>query len=140
MAITLLSFLNIRAMKKIGLTFLILCFICMPGKKIYSQDNALRKLFTSYYDDRLKLFPFEATEAGDPRYNDLLPNNGSQEYIKKLNSFYRSYLNTLKKYNREKLIATDRTSYDLLQYILENGLEAQSFHPEYIPLNQMSSV
>ena len=32
------------------------------------------KLFADYYEEHLKLYPLEATFAGDNRYDDLLPN------------------------------------------------------------------
>ena len=128
-------------MKKLtAFTFLLFCFTMLPNKKIYSQNTSLHKLFDNYYEDRLKLFPAEATTNGDNRYNDLLPNTGSQQYIQQLTFFYDTYLTGLKKYNRQKLSAADRTSYDLLAYILKTGKEAIAFYPEYIPATQIRSL
>lgn len=128
-------------MKKLtAFTFLIFCFAILPNKKIYSQTTLLHKLFDNYYEDRLKLFPFEATDHGDNRYNDLLPNNGSVQYIKQLTIFYDRYLAGLKKYKRQGLNNDDRTSYDLLEYILKTGKEEISYHPEYIPATQFRSL
>ena len=128
-------------MKKLtAFTFLVFCFAMLPNKKIYSQNTSLHKLFDNYYEDRLKLFPFEATEHGDNRYNDLLPNNGSVRFIQELNSFYNKYLSGLKKYKRQSLNNDDRTSYDLLEYILKTGKETISYHPEYIPSTQNRSL
>ena len=128
-------------MKKLtALTCIFFCFAMLPSAKLYSQDVSLHKLFDNYYEDRLKLFPEEATTNGDNRYNDLLPNTGSKKYIQQLGAFYDTYLNGLKKFTRQKLNAADRTSYDLLLYILKNGKEALSFHPEYIPATQFRSL
>lgn len=128
-------------MKKLtAFTFLLFCFTMLPNKKIYSQNTSLHKLFDNYYEDRLKFFPFEATENGDNRYNDLLPNNGSVQYIKQLTVFYDRYLAGLKKYKRQGLNNADRTSYDLLEYVLKTGKEAISYHPEYIPATQFRSL
>lgn len=123
-----------------ALGLLILCFTFLPAKKLYSQDASLHKLFDNYYEDRLKLFPLEATNIGDNRYNDLLPNNGSAQYIAQLDTFYGTYLAGLKKYNRKKLNSADRTSYDLLEFILRSGKEAITYHPEYIPATQFNSL
>lgn len=128
-------------MKKLtAFTLLVFCFAMLPDKKIYSQTTSLHKLFDNYYEDRLKLFPFEATAHGDNRYNDLLPNNGSVQYITQLTIFYDHYLAGLKKYKRQSLNNDDRTSYDLLEYILKTGKEAISYHPEYIPATQFRSL
>ena len=126
--------------KLIVFTCLFFCFAMMPYKKLFAQDKTLHKLFADYNEDYLKLFPLEATTRGDSRYNDLLPNTGSRQYIKQLGIFYDIYLTGLKKYNRRKLNAADRTSYDLLEYILKNGKEAITYHPEYIPATQFRSL
>lgn len=122
------------------LAFLILCLTFLPNKKTYSQNSSLHQLFENYYEDRLKLFPGEATSRGDNRYNDLLPIEGSADHISQLNSFYSKYLADLKKYNRQTLNSKDRTSYDLLQHILSTEKEALSYHPEYIPATQFRSL
>ena len=128
-------------MKKLtALTCLFVCFAMLTPAKLYSQDISLHKLFDKYYEDYLKLFPLEATTNGDNRYNDLLPNTGSKQYIEQLGVFYDNYLNSLKKISRQKLNSDDRTSYDLLEYILKNGKEALSYHPEYIPATQFRSL
>ena len=126
--------------KLIVLSCLFFCFAMQPYKKLYAQDKSLHQLFANYNEDYLKLFPLEATTRGDRRYNDLLPNTGSRQYIKQLGIFYDTYLNGLKKYNRQKLSAADRTSYDLLKYILKTGKEAITYHPEYIPATQFRSL
>lgn len=118
--------------------FTILCLVVLPDK-LFSQNVSLHKLFDNYYEERLKLFPLEATNNGDMRYNDLLPDEGS-EHISKVKSFYDNYLTALKQYKRQDLDVTDRTSYDLLEYVLKMGNEAITYHPEYMPANQMRST
>ncbi len=128
-------------MKKLtALTCVFFCLAILSYKKLYSQDISLHKLFDNYNEDRLKLFPAEATSNGDNRYNDQLPNTGSKQYIQQLGAFYDTYLAGLKKYNRQKLNAADRTSCDLLDYILKTGKEALAYHPEYIPATQFRSL
>ena len=57
----------------------------LSGCRATDQDSAapataaspanVAKLFADYYEERLRLYPTEATFAGDDRYNDQLPNN-----------------------------------------------------------------
>ncbi|MBC7949169.1 MAG: DUF885 domain-containing protein [Chitinophagaceae bacterium] len=128
-------------MKKL-VFYLSLCFALasFTFKQGFSQNESLHKLFSDYYEDRLKLNPSEATSSGDNRYNDQLPNTGSAQYIRELGQFYDKYLAALKKYNRGTLNLTDRTSFDLLEYVLKTGKEALTFHPEYIPATQFRSL
>ncbi|MEO8417037.1 MAG: hypothetical protein ABI472_25460, partial [Ginsengibacter sp.] len=53
-----------------------------------AQNKSLQLLFANYYQDRLKLYPLEATSIGDNRYNNLLPNDGSADYLKQVHNFY----------------------------------------------------
>ncbi len=44
------------------------------SKNEAAEDNVqLSQLFNSYYEQRMRLFPIEATQNGDNRYNDKLP-------------------------------------------------------------------
>lgn len=122
-------------------TLIILTIICLGAlpDKLFSQNVSLHKLFDNYYEARLKLFPLQATNIGDMRYNDLLPDGGS-EHIGKIKSLHDTYLSALKKYKRQDLDITDRTSYDLLEYILKIGNEEILYHPEYMPATQTGST
>ena len=79
-----------------------------------SSQNDIKKVFDNYYEERLKLFPIEATQQGDARYNDLLPNDGSRSFIRAQHEFYTKYQRELKKYNYQKLNSDDKISYDIL--------------------------
>jgi len=111
---------------------------------LFSQTNApdksLHQLFDTYYEDRLKLFPLEATGAGDSRYNDLLPNSASDAFRRQTHDFYFKYKNSLAHYKRETLSPVDKVSYDILQEILERELEGEKLHLEYIPFAQFYSL
>ena len=69
-------------------TFIALFFLSSAGAQIVNQNNTLHQLFKNYYEDRIKLFPLEATAAGDNRYNNILPNDGSQLFLKQVHEFY----------------------------------------------------
>jgi len=108
-----------------------------PAKQSNSDFN---KLLANYYEDRLKLFPLEATASGDNRYNDLLPNDGSAQFIQQAKSFYRSYIDKLHAVKREDLNEQDQLSYDVLNYQTAVQLEAYNFPLEQMPFNQMFSL
>src|SRR4051794_12836764 len=116
--------------------FSLLCFVIFLPQKIFTQNKNLHQLFQSYYEERLHLFPIQATFAGDTSYNDLLQNEGSQEFITRLHNFYNRYLDSLSDYKEATLTLTDKLSYKILKDILEKGLENQKYHPEYMPANQ----
>ncbi|WP_128545874.1 DUF885 domain-containing protein [Larkinella soli] len=98
------------------------------------------KVLDAYFEDRLKLFPLEATTQGDPRYNDQLPNSISQEFLNRTKTFYTEYLRKLNAFDRNGLSDEDKISYDILKQELELQLEQYKFHSEYIPFNQFEGL
>ena len=97
-------------------------------------------LFQNYYEERMKLFPLEATSNGDNRYNDRLPIDISASYRDTLRNFYRQFLDSLAAYDRASLDETDRTSYDILTWDLRTALDGLQFHDELMPVNQFWSL
>ena len=93
-----------------------------------------------YYQDGLKLYPLNATYIGDERYNDQLPNDGSQAFINAAKSFNERYLDSLKAYQRESLDANDKLSFDDMKDQLDMNLEGFKYHFEYLPFNQMFAL
>ncbi|WP_316830594.1 DUF885 domain-containing protein [Pedobacter aquatilis] len=130
-------------MKKI-LICAILASAVMACKQKGKTDGAENKAFSAmceqYYQDGLKLNPGNATFIGDERYNDLLPNDGSQAYISEIKSFNQRYLDSLKNYDRESLNANDKLSFDVMKDQLTINLEGFKYHTEYFPFNQMFSL
>lgn len=105
-----------------------------------TENKNFNRLCDQYYEEGLKLFPLNATYAGDNRYNDLLPNEGSAQFIEESMHFYTKYLDSLKNYNPEKLNQNDRLSYDDLKHELDINLEGYKYHFEYMPFNQMFAL
>jgi uncharacterized protein (DUF885 family) len=102
-----------------------------------TEANAdLSQLLETYYEDRLRIFPLEATSQGDNRYNDKLPIDISQEFITNLQAFYRSNLNSLQAINREELSEQNQVAYDIFKREMEVQLEGFQFHGEYVPFQQ----
>lgn len=103
-----------------------------PAQKL---DSVLK----SYYEDRLKFFPIEATTLGDNRYNDFYANTISQKYLKELGDFYTNYKAELQTYNRDALSENDKMSYDVLLWECNIGNESLKFKDYLMPINQVNS-
>jgi uncharacterized protein (DUF885 family) len=101
-----------------------------------SGDKDLNALFDSYWEKNSQLFPLDATAYGDNRYNDQLPNNQTRAFRDTLRNFYQGYLTRLEKFDREKLEANDKISYDIFQYEMNHGLAGLKLTSWMLPANQ----
>ena len=80
------------------------------------EDNKeLAAMLNRYYEERLQLFPVEATANGDNRYNDKLYVDFTDGYRKKLRDFFGNYLIYINHFKRENLNDNDRLSYDIFK-------------------------
>ncbi|GAA4415952.1 DUF885 domain-containing protein [Nibrella viscosa] len=100
------------------------------------RNPELAAFFDTYFEERLKLFPLEATTQGDNRYNDQLPNDISAEFIANTRQFFTNNLQQLQTFDRERLSDEDKVSYDIFKREMEVQLEGLKFHQEYIPFQQ----
>ncbi len=109
-----------------------------PKKEVEQHSNALKidSLFERYYNERMKLFPLEATLNGDNQYNHLLPCDISTGYREKLRQFYDSTLNALLRFDRSQLSVNDQISFDVLKHEMEISLEGLKFNDNYQPVQQ----
>ena len=103
-----------------------------------ANDNPkdVNKIFDNYYEERLQLFPLEATAIADNRYNDKLPCDISDSYREKLKSFYKKYLDEISAVKRENLKGEEALSYDVFKREMEIQIEGLNFHDNLIPFNQ----
>jgi uncharacterized protein (DUF885 family) len=129
-------------MKRISIALIltITFFACKQPNKNPVDSPKFGNFLENYYQDQLKLSPLQATVVGDERYNDLLPNEGSLEFIAIWKQFNTRFLDSLKSYDRATLSSNDQLSFDNLKYQLEMDLEASKFHFEYLPFNQMEAL
>lgn len=111
-----------------------------PHNKPITENKDLNSLFNNYYEERMKLFPLEATSNGDNRYNDKLPIDFTDSYRVTLKTFFTDYLNKIDKYKREDLIENDRISYDIFKREMEISLQGFDFPDNYLPFNQFGGL
>ena len=104
------------------------------------ENQELSALFGNYYEDRLKLYPLEATFIGDTRFNDLLPAEFTASYVQTLREFYEKYITEVKRFDRNALSAKDQISYDVFLYETDIELEALRFKDNLFPFNQFIGV
>lgn len=104
------------------------------------EDNGeLTALLDKYYDERLQIFPLEATLNGDDRYNDRWEIDFTDSYRQKEKEFFNRYRVYITKFDRDALNDNDKLSYDIFKREMEMSLEGLSFHDNYQPLNQFQS-
>jgi uncharacterized protein (DUF885 family) len=111
-----------------------------------SEAARLHKLFDNYFEERLRLFPAEATALADSRYNDQLPDLFSEERNVQLRGFYTRYERALKQVNRQRLNTQDQLSYDVFKNSMARKLTLLKLHNEsglrfvnrLMPINQLA--
>jgi uncharacterized protein (DUF885 family) len=128
-------------MKKLSFVFLALILIINSCKLSNSNQNGadnkeLAAMFDKYYNERMQIFPLEATSNGDNRFNDQMPVEFTDSYRAKLNEFYNRYLTYITKFDRDELNDNDKISYDIFKREMEMSIEGLTFHDNYMPLNQ----
>jgi len=93
-----------------------------------SANGPLLKLFDTTWQEDLADDPLEATELGDARFNDKLPDMSKAAIDLRQQKNYKR-LQSLAKINREKLDKADQLNYDLFQRDIKTRIEAYQFKP-----------
>jgi len=127
------------------LVIIVLASSCKPGKiNPAKEDNKeLASLLDKYYDDRMQLYPLEATINGDNRFNNLLHADFTDSYRIKLIGFFNSYKISLNTFDREQLNANDKISFDILKYEMDISIEGLiHFYTftNYMPFDQYNGT
>ncbi len=102
---------------------------------VQAEQN-LSQLLENYFEERLKLFPLEATAIADSRYNDQLPNDISQAHRQQVRELYQKYLEAVNKLDRSKLDEQEQVSYDIFRYEMQTALEGLEQPWSLLPINQ----
>lgn len=114
------------------------------------DNEPLKEVLHTFYNDRLQYFPIEATQNGDTRFNDQLAIDFTDSYLDTLRGFYRNYLGKINGFERDKLNKNDQVSYDIFKREMEMSLEGIDLHlaintvtmpnVQYMPFNQMEGI
>jgi hypothetical protein len=73
------------------LLFVLSCAIVLAQKP--ANNTEFNKLLDNYYEEKLLFDPITATQRGDNRYNDLLPNDIAEPYLKQQHNFFKKKKN-----------------------------------------------
>lgn len=122
-------------MKVVLFALLVTISACSKVSKPQNSEK-LSKLFDSYWEERSRFYPLEATQQGDNRFNDLLPNDQTPEFRKSLEDFHSKYLSELKSFDRSELSDNEQVSYDIFKYENEMQLEGLKLDLWKIPTQQ----
>ncbi len=93
----------------------------------------------NYWEERLQMFPTEATGIGDNRYNDKLTITIAESFRDSLGRFYKKYLTQSDAVDTAHLNADDMMSYRLFRYELRMDLEGLKYPTHLAPMNQFWS-
>src|SRR5918993_1493171 len=104
--------------------------------KVTEMTKSFNDFLDAYYEERLAMYPMEATQIGDNRYNSLLPNDISEGFRSDLKNFYSRYESELRNYTRDSLSTQEKVSYDIFKREMEVSLRALTFKEHYIPIQQ----
>lgn len=107
--------------------------------KTIETTPSVTTIFEDYYNERVRLYPFEATANGISDYNDQFPIDISDSYRDTLKQFYNKYKILLKATDVSKLNENDRTSFDILSWDIDRALEGFEFPDNLLPINQFDS-
>lgn len=123
------------------LTFMLLsCHNQENQQSSINKNVQLANLFEDYYNQRMAMFPIEATNNGDNRFNDKLYADFTDSYRSKIKNFFTDFQDSLKTYDREKLSNNDQVSYDLFKREMKMGIEGLDLNAQYLPFNQFMAL
>jgi uncharacterized protein (DUF885 family) len=105
-------------------------------KEVVAVKKPFNDFLDAYYEERLRFFPMEATQIGDSRYNNLLPNDISEEFRGKLKDLYTRFRSDLDSYQRDSLTSQERVSYDIFKREMDISLRGLAFKDHHIPVQQ----
>lgn len=101
-----------------------------------SESERLGKLFDLFWDFQMHASPEYATFVGFPglndRWTDLSPE--SIEFDRRLNPTLQEALTSI---DRARLTPTEQVNYDLALHHVEQSIEGEKFHGEYLLVNQV---
>ncbi len=96
----------------------------------------LNQLYADYFEESLRRSPMRATQIGDPRFNDQLPDAQSEVYRAEDARLAQQWLKTITAIDPSGLSANDRLSYDIFKYNAERTVRAQRYPGWQMPVNQ----
>lgn len=130
-------------MKKLLLfiTLSAFCLACNNGTEHNAKGSGkqLADLLENYWEERMQLFPTDATANGDNRYNDKLTITIAETFRDSLGRFYKKYLDQTDKVDSTGLNNEELMSYRLFRHEMRMALEGLNYPTHYMPITQFWS-
>jgi uncharacterized protein (DUF885 family) len=104
-----------------------------------NNSKQLTQLLDNYWQERMQLFPVEATGYGDYRYNDRLTITIAQSFRDSLGRFFKKYLDEVNSIDTTGLDRNARLSHRLFRYEMQMGIEGLKYPTHYMPITQFWS-
>ncbi len=104
-----------------------------------SRAAQLDALYEEWFEANLRVNPLQATQIGDPRYNDQLPNLLGADWRAATERLNRDFLARAQGIGSVGLAGQDLLSYELFVRELAQEIEAASYPRHLAPLNQFYS-
>ena len=126
----------------------ILFSACKKDKETPIMDTELETevksdfetVLEAYHEETLKMYPLNATSAGDNRYNDQLPNVLTNEFKDREKTFYTNYKKKITGFRDENLSESEQLSKAILIWECDMNLARLEFREDLMPVNQMWSL
>ena len=99
-------------------------------------DLRYLKLVDQFFKDQIKLNPIMATYVGVNDYNDQFGGDLTEEYLKQRHDLNQSYLDQVRKIDRDDLSPSLQFSYDLFAYDRNIQLIGETYPDRWLPMNQ----
>lgn len=116
------------------------CVVGDASAQDSAGSRAVQEIFRSYHETYLTLFPIEATNFGDNRYNDRLMIDIALDFLAKERQFYRSTQDKLAAVDLNSCSEVEQLMAKILKYELDIRLEGMEFQYERIPLHQFDGL
>lgn len=119
-----------------ALTVFSLLAACTGTVEKKNGEKQLSDMLDSYWQERMQLFPVEATGYGDYRYNDKLTITIAGSFRDSLGRFYKKYLDAAVRLDTTGMNKNAQLSYRLFKYEMEMDIEGLKYPTHYMPINQ----
>ena len=104
------------------------------------SENEFQKLTETYYEDKNRLNPLEATSNGESKYHAALEFEMTQAHLDQVKKIYQSYATALTKIDRTSLSEEEKISYGIMQWETQLALEGLEFPSHYLPITQFTGT
>ncbi len=101
-----------------------------------SESERLKRFFDLYWRTQLLESPEDASYLGNLEFGDRL-GDLSPETIAFVQRITHQELAALDSIARSRLLPAEQVNYDLLHWRLEREIEGETFHGEYLQINQL---